>query len=128
MLIRNRILLLVLTLHIFAIGGGLSALTVIHDLQLAIEASQKSRQDLISIGKIRDLLLITTGEIDHLQNWKIWGGMLTHHRMPRQFDNPMDIHILVSPSELDYLLTHASAGAQYHDLHRVFHFILHNQI
>ncbi|MDE0958092.1 MAG: ATP-binding protein [Planctomycetota bacterium] len=70
MLIRTRILLLVLTLFTFAIGGGLAALMVIHDLQMAVEESQKSRQDLISIGKIRDLLLITTGEIENLQNWK----------------------------------------------------------
>ncbi|MDE0959591.1 MAG: HAMP domain-containing sensor histidine kinase [Planctomycetota bacterium] len=94
MLIRNRILLLVLTLLIFAIGGGLSALTVIHDLQLAIEASQKSRQDLISIGKIRDLLLITTGEIDHLQNWKT----ADRDRFRQQIDRCQQaIHSLVDP-------------------------------
>ncbi len=70
MLIRTRIRLLVIVLLTVSIGGGVAALSVIEDLQLAIRESQRSRTDLVAIGEIRDLLLITTAEIDDLPKWQ----------------------------------------------------------
>jgi signal transduction histidine kinase len=70
MLIRTRIRLLVIVLLTVSIGGGIAALRVIDDLQLAILESQRSRTDLVAIGEIRDLLLITTGEIADLPKWQ----------------------------------------------------------
>ena len=70
MLIRTRIRLLVIVLLTVSLGGGIAALRVIDDLQLAILESQRSRTDLVAIGEIRDLLLITTGEIADLPKWQ----------------------------------------------------------
>ncbi len=69
MLIRNRIQLLVLTILTVSIGGGIAAMLVIQNLQLAIEEGGKSRQTLVSVGEIRDLLLSATGEIDDMEGW-----------------------------------------------------------
>ncbi|MEC9477354.1 MAG: ATP-binding protein [Planctomycetota bacterium] len=83
MLIRTRIRLLLGVLLLISLGGGLSALLVIQDLQGAMQESQRSRASLVATGEIRDLLLASTADIEQLPRWEKADRDRFQHRISR---------------------------------------------
>lgn len=69
MLIRDRLRLLFIALLSVFFGAGALALIVIHDLDNAIQEGSSGRSRLIEVGKVRDLLLEASSEIEDLQSW-----------------------------------------------------------
>ena len=69
MLIRDRLRLLFIALLSVFFGAGALALIVIQDLDNAIQEGSSGRSRLIEVGKIRDLLLEASSEIEDLQSW-----------------------------------------------------------
>ena len=70
MLIRTRLRLLFSGLLLLFFSVGILSLNVIQDLDKTVAEGSAGRDRLISAGKIRDLLLSASAEIEDLANWQ----------------------------------------------------------